>query len=33
MEEVNLQRNSFVPIQEEMQMGGEADQTGGGATI
>jgi len=32
MEEVNLQRKSFVPIQEEMQIGGEADQSGGGVT-
>jgi hypothetical protein len=29
---VNPQRKSFVPIQEEMQIGGEADQSGGAAT-
>jgi hypothetical protein len=32
MEEVILQIKSFVPIQEEMQIGGEADQSGGDAT-
>jgi hypothetical protein len=32
MEEVIPQRKSFVPIQEEMQIGGEADQSGSDAT-
>ena len=32
MEEVILQRTSFVPNQEEMQIKGEADQSGGDVT-
>jgi hypothetical protein len=32
MEEVILQRKAFLPNQEEMQIGGEAGQSGGGAT-
>jgi hypothetical protein len=32
MEEVILQRKPFVPIHEEMQIGGEADLSGGNVT-
>jgi hypothetical protein len=32
MEEMNAQIKSFVPKQEEMQIEGEADGSGGGAT-